>query len=246
MPAPSAWGMGALLLTGTVWLLGYLTHLMLLQQAAVVASLPSLVWAILGTEIFLILSWPLGFLVFLLPVGASLEPWLQNVTSWFILVGLDFTGIPYLYQDYRIAISSGTWEVARDCGGLRYLLPGLALGYAFATLIYEQPARRLIFLAVCAAMLMVANGLRAYGVIVGDHFGFAEGTDHRVFSYTIYGITIPLLYWLGLKWTDNKTVVWVRHETPHERRGHDTRRTLLMAVASVALLAVAPLSVWLW
>ena len=102
-------------------------------------------------------------------------------------------------------LTSGTWKVDLDCGGLRYLLPGLALGYAFVTLIYRQPARRLVFLAVCAVLLMVANGIRAYGVIVGDHFGIAEGTDHRVFSYTIYGLTMPLLLWVGLRWQENMT-----------------------------------------
>ncbi len=246
MPVPSAWGVGALLLTGSGWVVGYLLNLVVLQQAAVVAALPSMVWAILGTEIFRVLSWPLGFLVFLLPVGTSIEPWLQDFTAWFIMAGLQLTGIPYHYENYRIAIPSGTWEVAADCGGLRYLLPGLALGYAFATLTYRQPARRIAFLTVCAVMLMVANGVRAYGVIVGDHFGIAEGTDHRVFSYTIYGVTVPLLYWLGLRWTENKTVAPFRDQPLVIRHSHDTRKTVFMAIAAVALLAMAPLSVWLW
>jgi len=225
-------------------LLGYWTSLVVVQQAAVVAALSGLVWAVLGTTIFRILSWPLGFLVFLLPVGTSIEPLLQDFTAWFIHIGLKLTGIPFLYDNHFLTISSGTWQVAPDCGGLRYLLPGLALGYAFATLIYERPVPRLVFLAVCAAMLMVANGVRAYGVIAGDHFGIAEGTDHRIFSYTIYGMTIPLLYWLGLKWADTRTIAWVPNRVPYAR--HDTGRTLFMAIVSVALLAVAPLSVWLW
>ncbi len=112
MPVPSAWGVGALLLTGSGWVVGYLLNLVVLQQAAVVAALPSMVWAILGTEIFRVLSWPLGFLVFLLPVGTSIEPWLQDFTAWFIMAGLQLTGIPYHYENYRIAIPSGTWEVA--------------------------------------------------------------------------------------------------------------------------------------
>ncbi len=95
-------------------------------------------------------------------------------------------------------------------------------------------------------MLMVANGVRAYGVIVGDHFGIAEGTDHRVFSYTIYGVTVPLLYWLGLRWTENKTVAPFRDQPLVIRHSHDTRKTVFMAIAAVALLAMAPLSVWLW
>ena len=245
-PAPDAWGVAALMLLGSGWFVGYVTDVIWLEQAAVVAMLPGLIWAVLGKEIVKNLAWPLGFLFFMLPVGTSLEPWLQDFTAWFILVGLQLTHIPYLYEDYRIVISSGTWEVASDCAGLRYLLPGLASGYVFATLIYRQPARRLVFLALCAVVLMVANGIRAYGVIVGDHFGIAEGTDHRVFSYAVYGVTLPLLFWLGLRWGENMTVTSSQHHTPDVRRGLDTRRTILIAIAAVAVLAVAPLSVWLW
>ena len=245
-PAPSVWGVAALILPGSGWFVGHVTDVMWLQQAAVVAMLPGLMWAILGKEIVKTLAWPLGFLVFMLPVGTSIEPWLQDFTAWFIQVGLQLTNIPYHYEDYRIVLTTGTWEVAPDCGGLRYLLPGLALGYAFATLIYRQPARRLVFLALCAVVLMVANGIRAYGVIVGDHFGIADGTDHRVFSYTIYGLTMPLLFWLGLRWQENMTVTSFQHRTLDVRRGLDTRKTIFMAFAALAVLAVAPLSVWLW
>jgi exosortase len=219
---------------------------MWLQQAAFVVMLPGLMWAIVGKEIVKTLSWPFGFLVFMLPVGTSIEPWLQDFTAWFIQVGLQLTHIPYRYEHYRIVLSSGTWEVAPDCGGLRYLLPGLALGYAFATLIYQQRARRLVFLVLCAVVLMVANGIRAYGVIVGDHLGIAEGTDHRVFSYTIYGLTIPLLFWLGLRWAENMTVTSLQHRTINVRGGLDARKSVLMALAAVAVLAVAPLLVLLW
>ena len=246
VPATSAWGVAALILLGSGWFVGYVTDVIWLQQAAVVAMLPGLVWVIMGKEIVRALSWPLGFLVFMLPVGTSIEPWLQDFTAWFIQVGLQLTHIPYLYENHQIVISSGTWSVDPDCGGLRYLLPGLALGCAFTTLIYQQRARRLVFLALCAVVLMVANGIRAYGVIVGDHLGIAEGTDHRVFSYSIYGLTIPLLFWLGLRWAENMPVTSFQHRTMDVRGGLDARKSVLMAIVAVAVLAVAPLSVLLW
>ena len=137
-------------------------------------------------------------------------------------------------------------EPIADCGGLRYLLPGLAVGYAFATLVYRQPARRVVFLAICAAVLMVANGIRAYGVIVGDHVGIAEGIDHRVFSYSVYGVTMPLLFWIGLRWAENMTVTAFHNRTHGVRGDIDTRKAILMAIAGVAVLAAAPLSAWLW
>jgi len=248
VPAPSAWGVAALILLGSGWFVGHVTAVAWLQQGLVLAMLPGLMWAILGKEIVKTLSWPLGFLAFMLPVGTSIEPWLQDFTAWFIQVGLQFAHIPYLYRTdtYQIVITSGTWEVNPDCAGLRYLLPGLALGYAFATLIYRQPTRRLVFLVLCAAVLMVANGFRAYGVIIGDHFGIAEGTDHRVFSYAIYGLTIPLLFWFGFKWSENIAVNSPEHRMIDVHDSFDARKSILMAIAAVAMLAVPPLAVLLW
>jgi exosortase A len=246
VPKPSPWGVAALALLGGGWFVGYIINTMWLQQAAVIAMLPALMWAILGKEIVKNLSWPLGFLVFMLPMGTSVEPWLQDVTAWLIQIGLQLSGIPYLYKDHSFVITSGIWDVIADCGGLRYLLPGLAAGYAFATLFYRQPARRLVFLAICAVVLMMANGIRAYGVIIVDHVGIAEGTDHRVFSYTIYGLTMPLLFWIGLRWAENMTVTSFQGRMLGVPSDIDTRKAILMAVAGVVVLSVAPLSAWLW
>ncbi len=57
---------------------------------------------------------------------------------------------------------------------------------------------------------------------------------------------MPLLFWIGLRWAENMTVTSIQHRTIDVRGSLDTRRTVLMAIAAVAVLAVAPLSVWLW
>ena len=235
-------GVMALLGMGGAWVVGHLANLVWLEQAAVVAFLPGLVWTIFGTEIVRKLAWPLGFLMFLLPVGTSLEPWLQDITAWLILRGLDLSGIAYVYRDYNIAVGPAVWTVAPDCGGLRYLLPGLSLAYAFVTLTYREPSRRILFLVLCAITLMIANGLRAYGVIIGNHLGIAVDADHRWFSYTIYGLTMPLLFWVGLKWKQRpETEVATQ---PHLVGRLDLRKAIFLAVSGVVVLFLTRLAVW--
>ncbi|SLM49953.1 membrane protein of unknown function [Nitrospira japonica] len=245
-PEPSAWGVVALSAIGAAWLVGHRLNLIWLEQLAVIASLPGLVWTLLGTTIARAISWPLGLLIFMLPVGTSIEPWLQDFTTLFILGGLRLVDVPYLIQEYRITIASGTWEVAPDCGGLRYLLPGLALSYAFATLVYQQPVRRFTFLGISAVILMIANGIRAYGIIMGDYMGVAEGADHRIFSYTIYGLTMPLLFWCALRWEETKNVVFLGSSANSDRGSHVMKQAAVMALVSLSVLAIAPLSVQLW
>jgi exosortase len=162
--------------------------------------LPALILGIFGSKVLRILQFPLGFLAFALPVGTSIEPWLQKIAAMFIMLGLDMVGIPYNRDGYFITIPSGTWEVAPDFGGLRYLLPGLALGYVYTAVMHHGLKHRLSFLVLCTLLLVLANGVRAYGVILGDHLGIAEGADHRVFSYVVYGATVIFLAWFGLSW----------------------------------------------
>jgi len=240
----SAWGLGALSIAACAWLIGGATKVIWLQEIAVVSMIPGLMLALFGKDVSKTLSWPLGFLIFMVPVGTSIEPWLQDITTWFVRVGLDLAGIPYLPEQHRFILTTGTWNVDPDCAGLRYLLPGLALGYAFVTLMYRRPSRRLFFLALCAVVLIVANGIRAYTIILGDHFGIADGADHRVFSYAVYGLTMPLLLLFGLRWQDIIKPPISQHLTVSVREDV-TAKAILMCIAALLILALAPVTVWL-
>jgi exosortase len=203
---------------------------------------PCLVYAVCGRPVFRRLLVPLGFLGFALPIGASLEPWLQEVTTRFLTIGLYAAGIPFERQGTTITLASGSWEVAPDCAGLRYLLPGMALGYLYAALVYERALARVQFLTLCAALLLFANGLRAYGIIVTDHLGIADGTDHRVFSYTIYAVVIAGLAWLGRRWP----AACARPSGHDADAGYPTglHVALVNTAGAVALLALPSLIAW--
>jgi exosortase len=223
-------------LPGGGWFAGALLENLLLQQASVIAIFPCLIYGIWGKTVFRQLLLPLGFLGFALPVGTALEPWLQHVTTVFVSSGLRAAGIPFDRDGYFLSLSSGTWEVAPDCAGLRYLLPGLALGYLYAAVTYRRLLPRLAFLTLCSLLLILANGLRAYSIILTDHIGLANGTDHRVFSYSIYAVTIVLLAWLGRRWNDP----WQESGQPTRQPGHSEvqARLLVNAASAVALLMV--------
>lgn len=235
-----------LAILGGGWLVGHVTHTLLVQQVAMIAMIPGLVWVTLGTAVCRTILFPLGFLVFMLPVGTALEPWLQGVTAGFIVMGLELVDIPVHREGYFLAISSGAWEVAPDCAGLRYVLPGLALGYMVSAVIYRHWMRRLGFLLLCGVLLILANGLRAYGIILFDHLRIANGADHRIFSYTVYGITIPLLFWLGHKWKESGGIdTWIPKNRVEGDPTFSVQDTVCAALGAVVLLALAPVTAWL-
>lgn len=205
LPARSALGASIFTLLAWSWWEGYINEDVFWQQVSLVAMLPALFWTLCGTAIFRILCFPLGLLVFALPIGTAVEGWLQDFTTAFLEVTLNAVGVPLLREGYFISIPSGRWEVATDCAGLRYVIPGLALGYMYAAMVYRQALRRVAFLILCGVLLILANGVRAFSIIFFDFVGLAEGTDHRVFSYLVYGITIVFLGWIGTIWAEEAT-----------------------------------------
>ena len=238
-PSPGAWGWLAATGPGGAWVAGSLLDSLTVQQISVLSMFPCLVYAIWGKTAFRQLLLPLGFLLFALPIGAALEPWLQDITVMLLSIGLRAARIPFQQSGVFITMSSGTWEVAPDCGGLRYLLPGLALGYLYAAVLYRRAVVRIRFLAMCAVALILANALRAYGIMVTDHLGIADGTDHRVFSYTIYAITVFLLAWLGRRWISDVP----ESAVPDANRSRPPFNWTAMAntAGALALLALASL-----
>lgn len=208
---PHLGGIVLMALLGGCWFLAEDPTLLFVRQIVVMAMFPALVLIVFGTEVLRTIAVPLGFLVFAVPLGTSIEPWLQEITSRLVMLGFDMTNIPHVRSGALITIPSGEWEITLDCGGLRYLLPGVALGYVYAAVMYHTWKQRVGFLLLCGVSMVLANGLRAYGIILGDHLGIADGTDHRVFSYTIYGITVVSLGWLGLLWPE--VVISKNHAT---------------------------------
>jgi hypothetical protein len=94
--------------------------------------------------------------------------------------------------------------------------------------------------------LILANGIRAYGIILGDHLGIAHGADHRLFSYSIYGITIPVLFWLGLKWKESTRIETRAPRTSvRDDKAFSVQAIVFAALGSVALLGLAPWVAWL-
>jgi hypothetical protein len=91
---------------------------------------------------------------------------------------------------------------------------------------------------------LVANGIRAYTIILGDHFGIADGADHRVFSYTVYGLTMPLLLWFGLRWQETMKPSISQRLVPANVREDVTTKAIVMGLAALVILALAPVIGW--
>jgi exosortase A len=204
-PVPTPWPALAVIPLGLAWFVAERLGLMEGRQLAAVAIVVALVVALLGFRLARVFAAPLAYLVFLVPFGSFLVPSLQTVTADFIDVGLGVLGIPHAVDTFTIDIPEGAFYVAEACAGLRFLIAAIAFGALYACVTYSSPWKRLAFLAASMVVPILANGIRALGIVVAGHLmGNAEAAaaDHLIYGWGFFSAVIVLLTLAGLPFRD--------------------------------------------
>lgn len=186
---------------GIAWLAAERLGIMEGRQLAALGILLTLVVAVLGTGICRAMAAPLLYLVFLVPFGAFLVPALQGVTAWMIVAGLQLLGIPHFADALTIEIPAGIFLVAEACAGLRFIIASLAFGALYALVMFRSPGRRLLVMGLALLVPVLANGLRALGIVLlGHYLGSAEAgaADHLIYGWVFFSAVILLLTLAGL------------------------------------------------
>ena len=102
-----------------VGIIGFAGDIRIFTHFSAFATLPLMVWFLLGTQIAFRLWFPLLFVMFAIPVGEELIPHLQELAADLALPILHLTGIPVFRDGLYIEIPNGTFVVAEACSGLR-------------------------------------------------------------------------------------------------------------------------------
>ena len=245
-PVPNYWGMPILAMICVAWLLGHLGAVMIVQQMAVVAMLQVLVFTIAGWPVTRLLLFPLSFLMFTVPFGEDWVRPLQNYTASFVVKALQLTGIPVFRDGWTIVIPSRVWEVVEACSGVSYVVAYVVLGCLFSYWTYRSWGRRLAFILVCFFGAMLAIGLRAYLIVM---LAYMVGVDHLIQGWIYFSIVAFLLFWIGLRWREPRTVdnrgeVTVTENKAAVIHAGSLRAMALTALSAVALLGSAPLAAY--
>lgn len=199
-PQPWLWALPLLALLAFAWLAARLVDVTVVQTFIVIAMVPALVMAVMGPAVARALMFPLGFLFFAWPVGTFLVPILQDYTGWLSVLLLKLSGIPVHMEGRFISIPVGNFVVAEACSGIRYLFASVALGAVYAYLMYHSIWRRLALIGLAILLPIIANGLRAYGIIMIAHWSDMEhavGVDHLLYGWVFFLFVMLLLFWIG-------------------------------------------------
>lgn len=208
-PAPDI-RLALLALPGALaWLAAERLGIMEGRQLAALGLFQVLVLAVFGWRFAWTFAGPLLYLVFLVPFGAFAVPLLQHITARLIDIGLDWWGISHYVDGLLIETPAGLFHVAEACAGLRFIIASLAFGALYALVIFRSPWRRLLVMVLALVVPILANGVRAGGIIVAaDYLGSAQAAvaDHVIYGWGFFSVVILLLILAGLPFREDSAV----------------------------------------
>ena len=239
-PQPSWQGLLLLGVLGLAWLLADAANVPVVEQYAATAMLPACVLAILGWPAVRLLAFPLAYLFLAVPFGEVFLDPLIDFTAAFTVTALQWTGVPVFRDGNNFSLPTGNWSVVEACSGLRYLVAALALGALFAHVNFHSTQRRLAVMAAALIVPILANGVRAYLIVMLGHLSnmrLAVGVDHLIYGWLFFGLVVLLLFWLAARWRE---LPLARAVPSAAGRGASPHAVVRASVACLLLAALWP------
>jgi len=195
------WGVALLLVGLALLAVGQLGSLLAPLRAGYVFSVMGLVLLLLGREIFMLLLFPMAFLLLMIPLPQSVVnvvafP-LQLIAAQWAVSLLHAIGIPVLLEGNIIHLAGGDLFVAEACSGLRSLMALLTLGVVFAHFFRRNNLPlQLILVASTIPIAIVVNSLRvAVTGLLAHEYGqeAASGFIHEFQGLITFSLAFLLL-----------------------------------------------------
>lgn len=229
---------------GFAWLTGNLVDVLVVQQFAVVAMVPAIVWLLAGFHVLKTITFPMAFTLFAVPFGEFLVRPMMEFTAQFTVAAIRLVGIPVYQEGLFFTLPTGSWSVVKACSGVRYIIASLSLGCIYAYLSYHRWWKRLLFILLAILMPILANGIRAFMIVMIGHFSnmtLATGVDHLVYGWVFFGIVMFLMFWIGSYWQDESQTLSVtsgRLNSSGNKQGYSSYG--LVSILGIFLIAVWP------
>jgi len=204
LPVQGDWrGVPLLLAAAAALIVGDIGAETFLMRTSLIVMLTGLLLFHLGPAVLRTVAFPLGFLVFLVPMPHvffyAMTGRLQNLAAESGASMLDLLGVPILLDGNVIHLSRITLGVTEACSGIRSLITLVALGVAWAYLMLPRLWMQVVLVASVLPITIVANASRVVLTgLVGQWLGveYAEGFFHFVSGWLIF--VLALLCFLGV------------------------------------------------
>jgi perosamine synthetase len=197
----SAWGGVLLAVSLFAYVASYAGGLAFPARVAMVFSLAGLVWFGMGTQYFNVLTFPIGFLLFIVPVPYSLiglvsQP-LQLIATKVSAALIQECSIPVYREGNMLYFVQAQLEVAEACSGIRSIMAMTMLSLVFCFLSRKGWWRKSLLIAAAIPIAFVANIVRVTGTGILAHFfgaQVARGFLHEFSGLVVFAFGLVLLF----------------------------------------------------
>lgn len=197
----SLWGGLLLAASLAVYLLSYAGGIAVIARIAIVTSLFGLLWGSLGWAAVRVLAFPLGFLLFMVPVPDTLLGMvsfpLQMLATKISAGVIQFCAIPVYREGNMLFFIQTQLEVAEACSGIRSIMSLTMLSVLFAHLSGNGWWRKAILILAAIPIAMLANILRVSGTGILAHFfgdQVARGFLHEFSGLAVFVFGLGMLF----------------------------------------------------
>jgi exosortase A len=228
---------------GLLWMVAGVADVQVVQQYALALMIPITALALFGRRLALSLAFPLLFILAAVPFGEIFIDPLISFTADFTVNCLHLVGIPVLRNGTVFEIPSGNWSVVEACSGVRYLISSVTIGWLYAYLTYRSNKRRAVFIALAVVVPIIANGLRAFMIVMIGHLSgmkLAVGVDHIIYGWLFFGLVMFLMFWIGNFWREDE----LAPAAPADTAARDILMPPVSAVAAITAALVVTAAIW--
>lgn len=196
-------GMAIIILSMLAYVLSVLGAIEVVPRIAIVTTLIGLVLYHLGPDNFSKLSFPLFFLLFMVPVPIAIISKvslpLQMIATKLSAFIIQSISIPVYREGNMLYFVNTSLEVAQACSGLRSLTAFLMLSILFAYLLDGTKVQRTILVAMAFPLAFLSNLFRVTGTGILAHcFGgsVARGFLHEFSGMIVFCFGLICLFFL--------------------------------------------------
>ena len=244
---PDYRGLSVVAIALALWLVGQATGTLLVEELSLVLIVQGVFLTMYGWRLWRAFMFPLLYLFFAVPVGLEVVPKLQMITAALAVDLLRAVGVPVFNDGTIITIPTGTFLVAEECSGVRFLIASIAIGTLFAGITYRSWPRRALFMVLSATVPIVANGFRAFGIILLTYLTnneIAHGVDHITYGWIFFTLVMLIVLSIGTAFREqperptNAVIQKLLPATDGERKA---RPVLIAGSIAIILCAMAGL-----
>lgn len=180
-----------------LWLVGVVLSVRLVHQAAVPPLILGWILAVAGWPATMAALPVVAVFFLIVPFWGVLGPILQSITVLANAVILGVANVDATIEGTYITISSGVFEVAEGCSGVKYLESGVIVAAIYGVMFLRTWRARAVAVGLAALLSMISNWLRVAGlIIVGDYTQMQSPLieDHNTYGWIIFAATIAIFF----------------------------------------------------